>query len=120
VLRATHAHDLERLAEAKARLKDELAAKAARDAKAEEEAEEAAAEKALQARQLAAAITIQAAWRGYKVGAGLDLNTDCGDRQMGGVLMLRSMLWDSILLPLLHMGCQHSGGRGCQPVGVSP
>jgi hypothetical protein len=68
VLRATHAHDLERLAEAEARLKDELAAKAARDAKAEEEAEEAAAEKALQARQLAAAITIQAAWRGYQVG----------------------------------------------------
>jgi hypothetical protein len=67
VLRATHAHDLERLAEAESRLKDELAAKAARDAKAEEEAEEAAAEKALQARQLAAAITIQAAWRGFKV-----------------------------------------------------
>jgi hypothetical protein len=67
VLRATHAHDLERLAEAELRLKDELAAKAARDAKAEEEAEEAAAEKALQARQLAAAITIQAAWRGFKV-----------------------------------------------------
>lgn len=66
VLRATHAHDLERLAEAEACLRDELAAKAARDAKAEEEAEKAAAEKALQARQLAAAITIQAAWRGYK------------------------------------------------------
>lgn len=68
MLRATHAHDLDRLAEAEACLRDELAAKAARDAKAEEEAEEAAAEKALQARQLAAAITIQAAWRGYKVG----------------------------------------------------
>lgn len=71
VLRATHAHDLERLAEAGARLEDELAAKAARDAKAEEEAEEAAAEKALRERQLAAVITIQAAWRGCKVCAAL-------------------------------------------------
>ncbi|KAF6265062.1 hypothetical protein COO60DRAFT_1697938 [Scenedesmus sp. NREL 46B-D3] len=69
VLRATHAHDLERLAEAGARLKDELAAKAARDAKAEEEAEEEAAEKALRERQLAAVITIQAAWRGCKIEA---------------------------------------------------
>jgi hypothetical protein len=81
VLRATHAHDLERLAEAESRLKDELAAKAARDAKAEEEAEEAAAEKALQARQLAAAITIQAAWRGFKVRMQLLL---CGRMQTLG------------------------------------
>lgn len=67
VLRATHAHDLELLAEAEARLNDEQAAKAARDAKAQQEADEAAAEKALKARQQAAAVTIQAAWRGYKV-----------------------------------------------------
>lgn len=35
VLRAKHAHDLERLAEAEARLRDELAAKDVRDAKAQ-------------------------------------------------------------------------------------
>ncbi len=73
VLRATHAHDLERLAEAEARLRDETAAKAARDAKLQEEADEQEAEKVLQARQLAAAITIQAGWRGYKVCACLGM-----------------------------------------------
>ncbi|KAF8062108.1 DRC9 [Scenedesmus sp. PABB004] len=66
VLRAAHARDLKRLAEAEARLRDERGAKAARDACAAEEAGRAAAEAALRARQAAAAVTIQAAWRGFK------------------------------------------------------
>jgi hypothetical protein len=67
VLQSAQAHASERLADVKARLQDELAAKAARDAKAAEAAQ-AAADAALEAeRQLRAALIIQAHWRGYKV-----------------------------------------------------
>jgi hypothetical protein len=67
VLQSAQAHAAERLAEAKARLQDELSAKAARDAKAAEAAQ-AAADAALEAeRQLRGALVIQAHWRGFKV-----------------------------------------------------
>jgi hypothetical protein len=63
-LRTLHARDQERLAEAETRLREEIAAKAARDAHAKEAAESKEAAIALAARQAAAATCIQAAWRG--------------------------------------------------------
>eukprot|EP00879_Flechtneria_rotunda_P027170 GHRR01029047.1.p1 GENE.GHRR01029047.1~~GHRR01029047.1.p1 ORF type:complete len:405 (+),score=155.27 GHRR01029047.1:171-1385(+) len=66
MLRATHAQALERLADSTARLKDETMAQEARKEKAQKEEEERETEKALHARRVQAATTIQATWRGHK------------------------------------------------------
>lgn len=89
-LRAAHNRSLEVLAEAEARLQDEQAAKAGRVAKAQQEAEEKAAAAALGAKQLAAAIQIQAAWRGFKVGpgGGCTLHSSSQTRPVSGTLSL--------------------------------